>query len=484
MPDRPISEPASAPQRGAIPESDLGELAALFAAHGGGNLSAEVSADLALEIVLNEIVGQACFATGATGAAIMLERDGEMVCRASSGVNAPELGVRLGGDSGLTAQCIRTRQVQRCEDALTDPRADAEASRSLGVRSVVVLPLLRNDGLAGLVEVFSSRAGAFGERDEITLSALGRRVLKNLERARELSFASSAGSAGVASAGVDASRSEKVYPAAAASEMEYPREGSATVHVEDEIPAESLGRGPRTGFDVATYALGAAVVACAMLLAILVGLRVSSGKRAGVRGTESDSSAAAVGQAGANQESAAQTAGALGSNAVAPPAAVDAAKPMVSVSGKKNASGVSAVAGRGKDNVPPAGGLLVYEDGKEIFRMMPGANGIRTDEGGVQRASAVEPAGFAAAPEGSVVYRVEPEYPKAARRLGMQGAVALDVRIGRDGAVQDVRVASGERLLADAAIAAVKQWKFKPRLVQGKAVEMESRVTLYFRMPE
>jgi len=180
MPDRatPEPEPSALQNTSPSPESDLGELAALFAAHSGGSFSAEVSADLALEIVLNEIVEQACLATGATGAAIILERDGEMVCRASSGVNAPQFGARLESESGLTAECIRTRQVQRCDDALTDPRADAEASRSLGVRSVLILPLLRDGGMAGLLEVFSSRLGAFRERDELTLEALAQRILK------------------------------------------------------------------------------------------------------------------------------------------------------------------------------------------------------------------------------------------------------------------------------------------------------------------
>src|SRR5579862_5544669 len=71
-------------------EADLAQLAAVFSAHGGG-VSPELSADLALEIVLNEIAVQACLSTGATGAAIALLRDGEMVCRASDGVTAPGL---------------------------------------------------------------------------------------------------------------------------------------------------------------------------------------------------------------------------------------------------------------------------------------------------------------------------------------------------------------------------------------------------------
>src|SRR5579864_3997087 len=103
----PADELASAdPSLG--PESDLAELAAKFSAHSGGGLSKELSADLALEIVLNEIVEQACLATGATGAAIVLERDGEFVCRATAGSNAPELGVRLDTEAGLSGACVQT----------------------------------------------------------------------------------------------------------------------------------------------------------------------------------------------------------------------------------------------------------------------------------------------------------------------------------------------------------------------------------------
>jgi protein TonB len=65
----------------------------------------------------------------------------------------------------------------------------------------------------------------------------------------------------------------------------------------------------------------------------------------------------------------------------------------------------------------------------------------------------------------------------------MQGAVVLEVRIGRDGAIQEVKLLSGQRLLAEAAIAAVKQWRFKPRLVKGQPVEAQTTVTLNFKLP-
>ena len=137
-PAKPASSPAErGPEDGAVSgtarpgEWDLGELAAKFAEHGGGRVSPEISAELALQIVLNEIVEQACLATGASGAAIVLERGGEWVCRASTGRSAPQLGARLDTASGLSGACVKTRTVQRCDDTENDPGADIEACRIL-----------------------------------------------------------------------------------------------------------------------------------------------------------------------------------------------------------------------------------------------------------------------------------------------------------------------------------------------------------------
>jgi protein TonB len=85
--------------------------------------------------------------------------------------------------------------------------------------------------------------------------------------------------------------------------------------------------------------------------------------------------------------------------------------------------------------------------------------------------------------KGSLLYRVEPEYPEEARQQSIQGPVVLEVGIGADGEVREVKAVSGPRLLADAALAAVKQWRFKPRKVNGKPTEMQARITLNFRLP-
>src|SRR5580692_9154023 len=101
--------------------SDVTEVARTIAAHGGG----AASFDLALDLVLHEVVEQARLATGATGAAIALARDGEMVCRATTGWDAPDLGVRLETASGLSGACLQTGKIQQCGDTETDPRVNA-----------------------------------------------------------------------------------------------------------------------------------------------------------------------------------------------------------------------------------------------------------------------------------------------------------------------------------------------------------------------
>jgi hypothetical protein len=156
-------------------------LARTLAAHGGGTSSA----DLALELVLNGIVEQACVATTATGAAIALLCGGEMVCRATSGTNAPDLGMRLDMRYGLSSACVRTRQVQRCRDAETDVRVDSAASRTLEARSVLVVPVLDGEELIGVLETFSPRVNAFSERDVQALQALSRRIVHTVRRAAE-----------------------------------------------------------------------------------------------------------------------------------------------------------------------------------------------------------------------------------------------------------------------------------------------------------
>lgn len=106
---------------------------------------------------------------------------------------------------------------------------------------------------------------------------------------------------------------------------------------------------------------------------------------------------------------------------------------------------------------------------------------------GVVPASSVQPEKVlelsASAAEAGLIQRVEPEYPEEARLGGIQGAVVLEVHIRHDGSVEQVNVVSGQPVLANAATAAVKRWRFKPREIDGQPAEMQTTITLNFRLP-
>jgi TonB family protein len=75
---------------------------------------------------------------------------------------------------------------------------------------------------------------------------------------------------------------------------------------------------------------------------------------------------------------------------------------------------------------------------------------------------------------------VQPRYPLLAKEMKIQGAVVLDALIGRDGIIQRLNLLSGPAILSSAAREAVKQWRFRPYLQSGEAVETEARITVNF----
>jgi TonB family protein len=80
------------------------------------------------------------------------------------------------------------------------------------------------------------------------------------------------------------------------------------------------------------------------------------------------------------------------------------------------------------------------------------------------------------------VYSPPPPYPVLAMKAGIQGTVRLQVRIGRDGRAEVLKILQGEPVLAEAAIAAVKQWRYKPRRISGRPVHVISEVTFTFQL--
>src|SRR5271167_582306 len=125
--------------------------------------------DLALDLVLNELVVRAAEATHATAAALALMRGDEMVCRAATGNLAPDLGIPINTRDGLSGACLQTRQPQLSVDTEFDPRVDPVVSRSLGIRSILIVPVFDtrdNSQFTGILEVFSPSPAAFSNNDQ------------------------------------------------------------------------------------------------------------------------------------------------------------------------------------------------------------------------------------------------------------------------------------------------------------------------------
>jgi len=83
---------------------------------------------------------------------------------------------------------------------------------------------------------------------------------------------------------------------------------------------------------------------------------------------------------------------------------------------------------------------------------------------------------------GLLVHKVEPPYPVLAKSARIQGDVVLKAIIDREGNIQDLQLMSGHPMLAPAAIEAVKQWRYRPYLLNGQPVEVETTITVIFTL--
>ena len=166
------------------------------------------------------------------------------------------------------------------------------------------------------------------------------------------------------------------------------------------------------------------------------------------------------------------------------------------VAREPNPASASAPVVTSRTVLPPLGVEVVT--GNEHSNVQAGSNSVEVDLGSKApsasaQASSVQPmsnpAGVTSAAErvhlspGTaqvLSHRVEPKYPLLAKEMNIQGSVVLEALIGRDGIIQQLRLLSGPAILSRAAREAVKQWRFKPYLESGQAVETQARIVVNF----
>jgi protein TonB len=84
--------------------------------------------------------------------------------------------------------------------------------------------------------------------------------------------------------------------------------------------------------------------------------------------------------------------------------------------------------------------------------------------------------------EGMLVHKVIPTYPAIGRAVRAQGTIQLQATISRDGTIENLRVVGGPPLLQQAAVDAVKQWRYRPYLLNGEPVEVETTINVDFKL--
>jgi len=408
------------------PKSDVTLLAKMLAAVG----HEAVSQDLALDLVLKEVVDEARKATRASGAAIALVRDGKMICRATTG-NAPDLGVRVEIDSGIAGACLITGQVQLCSDTEVDPRVNAEACRRLDVRSMLMAPICEGTENLGIVEVFAAEPSAFTEKDVRTLELLALRVAQSKKASEE----------NVRDGAIEPQIEEAASAASPAVPDPAPRHGS-------DVP--SLAAEPPGKRESLTNFLVVLVIAAAILLGVVIGEGVMRKSASSTARTPSG-----VGQS--------PTSTTVTSAPASAPSAVEAAE-------MPAANSPSPPPAQPKAAEPPTGGLIVTENGKVVYRLGPALPANPTPDASRK-------------PSNRPIRRVDPIYPETARTQHIAGPVVLNAHVLGDGSVGEIEIVAGDPLLSAAATEAVRQWKYQPYYVNGQPVERQERITVKFTLP-
>ncbi|GAB6089365.1 diguanylate cyclase domain-containing protein [Spirochaeta dissipatitropha] len=125
--------------------------------------------------------------TDSDGAVVELLEEDELVYRATAGIADKQLGLRLKSHGSLSGFCARTSEPQKCDDSETDQRVDRIACRKVGLRSMLLVPLVFGETSIGVLKVFSSRSHAYSAKELYILKLLSRMfcaVLYSADRLR------------------------------------------------------------------------------------------------------------------------------------------------------------------------------------------------------------------------------------------------------------------------------------------------------------
>jgi protein TonB len=129
---------------------------------------------------------------------------------------------------------------------------------------------------------------------------------------------------------------------------------------------------------------------------------------------------------------------------------------------------------------PPAPDLSNFRAGRGVPDGVPYGPGTAVPTLAPKPAATTHPLKISHWAEGNLIYRVQPTYPPLARQARIQGAVQLRAIISKAGTIEHLTLESGHPMLAGAAMDAVRQWRYRPYLLNDEPIEIETEITVNF----
>jgi TonB family protein len=509
----------SAPGANDRPLPPLPDLALILEQH----VTAGFPPDLALDLALNELVVRAADATHATAAALALQRRDQMVCRAATGLHAPDLGTPLDTRNGLSGACVRTRSAQLSSDTESDPRVDPAISRRLGIRSMLIVPVFDHEAktanqkppLTGVLEVFSPFTDTFTQQSQTLLLDFADECARICRVAANLKLRPPAEMIPLDEEPISSDTENTKLEARAASAEDSPAHSQPKTAslftdsrdddrinyeaglnsdselllpptTEEDLPPPVAHQ--RQPYEVWTLILGGLVILAAAFFSFMIGSRIGWLRSADPVSTIS--SPIAQSQAPAQPE--------LSTSSPASSTAQSHTKDSPKTdraSSARTSSDLSShpASSSAKKQAPSSSDeLVVYDKDKVVFRMKPvpaekPASTQAADTKPAQPPSTKSPPRTVwlapAQAESRLLSRIEPEYPADALADHRSGNVTLEVHVAEDGTVSGVRTLNGDPLLAAAAAQAVRNWRYEPYRAKDQPSKFQTDVTLTFSLP-
>lgn len=450
-----------------------------------------------LDDVLQRIAEAAQTVTCANGAAIAIRQEDVVICRARAGEMAPELGAELDTQSGISGQCLRSGWSLRCDDTNNDTRVNAEVCRSLGLKSLAVVPVGKKPTVSGVLEAFSALPFAFRNNQLELLEELAELVLAAQRRAAE--------SPALA---INKTFSSDTLPGLTwvetgrnlrrrAGEVALKRARILLAGVPKGWTAAKAWAPPKTWLAQQSW-LKYSLLPAGVAVLVFLGWLAFSGKPSG----QAAAGQAATSPAPSSITSASALVAPQPESSFAAHARNVKARPsskVVMASKTEKAQLAEDVVVRSVTPEPapnpstaakapvrattPESPDTAAENAPTLASTSSAENalsGVLSTPSSLPQPVLPVSKGLT---EGTLVRKVEPTYPAVARAMRLEGAVKLQATVAEDGTVHDIKVISGSALLAHAAEEAVSRWRYRPYLLNGKPVAMRTEIKVEFKLP-